>query len=190
MKEVVVGVPQGFIDEPLLFNLFINDLLLFICFSTLSNCADDNLLATGTHIQLINQLPLSDFRIVNNWFYENFMILNPGKCHFMFIGKGTHDEDVFYYDNLTLKNSNEEEISGVTLDRKLTFHQHIKKMCRKAGQNLSTLLRLSPYLDTNKRKTIYTIMVKSQLNYCPLVWDFAQEGQVTLLTKSKKERFV
>ena len=53
-------------------NLFIN---LFICFSTFSNYADDNDLFTiGTDIQLINQLLLSDFRTVNNWFYENFTI--------------------------------------------------------------------------------------------------------------------
>ena len=30
--------------------------------------------------------------------------------HVMSIVKDTHDEDVFYYNNLTLKNSNEEEI--------------------------------------------------------------------------------
>ena len=46
---------------------------------------------------------LSDFRAVNNWFYENFMILNPEKCYVMSIGKDTREEDVFYYDNLTLK---------------------------------------------------------------------------------------
>ena len=90
---------------------------------------------------------LSNFRTVNNWFHENFMILNPGKCHFISIGKDTRDEDVFHYDNLTLKNSNKEEISGVIIDRKLTFHQDIKKMCRKAGQKLSALLRLSPCLN-------------------------------------------
>ena len=55
---------------------------------------------------------LSDFRTVNKWFYENFMMLNPGKCHFMSIGKDTRDEGVFYYS----KNSNEQEILGVTID--------------------------------------------------------------------------
>ena len=38
---------------------------------------------------------LSEFKAVNNWLYENFMILNPGECHFMSIGKDTRDEDVF-----------------------------------------------------------------------------------------------
>ena len=110
------------------------------------------------------------------------MILNPKKCHVMSVGKDTHDKDVFYYENLTLKNSNDEEILGVTIDKKLTFHQHNKKMCRKAGQKLSALLRLCPYLDTNNRKAIYTIMVKSQLNYPPLVWMFCRRRSSSLIS--------
>ena len=48
---------------------------------------------------------------------------------------------------------------------------------------MSALLRLSPYLDTNKRKTIYTTMVKSQLNYCPLVWMFCPRRSSNLINK-------
>ena len=176
MKEVITGVPQGYsrhIDGLLFSNLFINEPFLNLCFSTLSNYADDNnLFTTGTDIQLINQVLLSDFRTVNKWPYEIFAILNPGKCHFISIGEDNHDQDVFHHDKFTFKNSNEEEVSGVIIERKLTFDQRVKKVRRKAGQKLSALLRLSPYLDNNKRETIYTSMVKSQLNYCPLVWIF------------------
>ena len=100
---------------------------------------------------------LSNFRAVNNWFYENFMILNSGKFHFMSIGNDTRDEDVFYYENLTLKNDNEEDILGVTIDRKLTFYRHIKKMCRKADQKLSVLLRLSLHTSIPIKGNQYTL---------------------------------
>ena len=57
-------------------------------------------------------------------------------------------------------------------------------MCRKECRQLSALLRLSPYLAANKRKTIYIFMVKSQLNYCPLVRMFCPRRSNNLNTKA------
>ena len=38
---------------------------------------------------------------------------------------------------MCLENSKEEVILGITIDNKLTFDNHIKSMCRKAGQKLN-----------------------------------------------------
>ena len=67
MKEVKAGVSQSSVGDPLFFNLFINDLFLFLCCSTLSNYTDgNNLFTTGTDIQTNEPNALSDLRTVNN----------------------------------------------------------------------------------------------------------------------------
>ena len=43
--ELLSGVPQGSIPETLLFNIFLNDLFLFIKKASLHNYADDNTLS-------------------------------------------------------------------------------------------------------------------------------------------------
>ena len=37
-----------------------------------------------------------DFEILENWFYDNYMVLNPRKCEFMGFGK-TNEIEVFTY---------------------------------------------------------------------------------------------
>ena len=49
-------------------------------------------------------------------------------------------------------NSKEVEILGIKIDQKLSFHQHIKNISKKASQKLSALLRISPHLKITERK--------------------------------------
>ena len=104
-RDVMAGVPQGSIDGSLLFNLFIDDLTFFIEQSTLSNYADDNNLSiSGEDKELIKSMLSSDFMAVEDWFFENCMILNSGKCHFMCIGKNISDSELLNLNDLNLKN--------------------------------------------------------------------------------------
>ena len=59
-----------------------------------------------------------------------------------------------------------------TLDRNVNFHTHSKSICRKADQKIRALLRISPYLDREKKNLLYRSMIKSQFNYCPFRWKF------------------
>ena len=172
-KDVIAGVLQGSVDRPLLFSLFINDLVFFIEQSILSNYADDNnLFVSREDKELTKTLLCSDFETVENWFFKNYMVLNLGKCHFMCIGKNVTDSKLLNFNDLIFKNCREVEILGFTLDRKLNFRSHIKKLCRKVGQKLSDLIRISSYIDTNKKSSLYKSMIKSQFTCCPLVWMF------------------
>ena len=91
-RNAMARLPQGSINGPLLFNFFINDLVFFIQHSVLRNCADNNLFVIGKNKKDLSLL-LLDFELVNNWFYENFMIQNSGKSHYMCLGKNIDDNE-------------------------------------------------------------------------------------------------
>ena len=75
-------MPHGSILGPLLFNIFISDLFLFLSNSHLSNYANDNTLyAFANNLEEIKNTLHFDFDLVSKRFEENFMILNADKCH-------------------------------------------------------------------------------------------------------------
>ena len=86
-EVVIAGVLQGSTDGPLLFNLFINDLILFLYTTVLSNYADDNnLYVVSNDKEETKRVLVEDFQTVIDWFYETYMILNTEKYHYVCIG--------------------------------------------------------------------------------------------------------
>ena len=121
-NEVITVIPQGSILGPFLFNIFLNDIFLFI-----SKC------------QLCNY---ADVIILHKCFHQNHMVLNPGKCHYMVIGDDDPSHKVILNNN-EISNSNEEKLLGILLDSKLNFESYIISLCKKAGQELSALARIN-----------------------------------------------
>ena len=87
----------------------------------------------------------------------------------MCIGKNVSDSELLKLNNLNLKSCKEVEILGITINRNLNFNRHIKNICKKAGQKLSALLKISSHINTDKKALLYKSMIKSHFAYCPLV---------------------
>ena len=46
------------------------------------------------------------------------------------------------------------------------------KLCKKTSQKLLALSRISNQLNDSEKHLLLNAVVKSQLNYCPLIWIF------------------
>ena len=74
--------------------------------------------------------------------------------------------------NSTIDESDYEKLLGATFDKKLSFRKHVEDLCKKSNQKLHALARLSTYIDPIKSEILMNSLIKSKLNYCPLVWMF------------------
>ena len=93
------------------------------------------------------------------------MILNPEKCHYMSLGKGS-EGDLLRFCGEVLEASQIETVLGIQIDNKLNFESHIKSLCSKASLKLGALQRFSNLLDAHKKNFIFNSIIKSQFSYC------------------------
>ena len=100
----------------------------------------------------------------------------------MCIGRYVENE-TFTSKDVCYKNSKEEVILGITIDNKLNFDSHRKNMCKKTGQKLNALSRISTFLNKDQKKIIFNAMIKSQFSYCPLIWMFSSRQSNNLINK-------
>ena len=107
------------------------------------NYADDNsLYITNNDFDTIKKQLIKNFKQLTTWFQENYIVLNPERCHFMYLSKNKKDIYCLDLDKVTLTSSPKVTLLGIIIDNKLTFNEHHKMICKKTSHKLNALTRL------------------------------------------------
>ena len=131
-RDIIFGVPEGSILGALIFNIYFNDFFLLTLNIDVANYADDNTPYESSNSidEVIEKLEM-DAKILIDWSDMNYLKSNPDKWHLLLSESG--DEYNINIGNECITNSACEKLLGVYFDDKMTFNNHVIKLCKKTS---------------------------------------------------------
>ena len=134
VSKVLSGVPQGSVPRPILFILYINDVVDSLPTST--TFADD--LKIYSVLKIINDANsiFSAFDTIKQWASLWQLQINESKSNWLFIGRTTSSFNNAYFtsDNNAMSSASCIKDLGVFIDCDLSFSKHIDDIIRRAYQ--------------------------------------------------------
>lgn len=181
LANLSTGVPQGSVLGPLLFIIFINDLM------EIDHCylfADDCLLMTyGSRMEESAANMERLINIASKWYDKNLLVLNATKTDVMTITnhKTGKPPDIALKD-ITIKQSRKIKYLGVIIDDRLNFKLNINKIKQKVYPIITNFERNRKYISPDLAALWYTGLIRPHLEYCaPLTFSTNLSNREVLL---------
>lgn len=183
------GVPQGSILGPLLFLLYINDIVEDI-HSSIRLFADDTSLyiIVDNPNQATNQLN-SDLEKIHKWAKKWLVTFNPTKSESIIFSRKRHKpyHPPVLMDNIQINEVSSHKHLGLVFSNDCSWHNHLELIKSKAWTRVNVMRKLKFKLDRRSLETIYVSFIRPLLEYADIVWDNCTQADANELEKIQYE---
>ena len=186
---IKAGVPQGSILGPLLFLLYINDIVKNIG-SNIRLFADDTSLFIIVDNPTTAALCLnSDLEKISRWAAIWLVTFNPSKNESLLISRKINKpiHPPLYMQNVQIQEVSSHKHLGLYFSNDCSWHQHIDYIKQKAWFRIHIMRKLKFKLDRKSLETIYLTFIRPLLEYGDVIWDNCTQYEKNELDKIQNE---
>ena len=186
---IKAGVPQGSILGPLLFLLYINDIVKNIG-SNIRLFADDTSLFIIVDNPTTAALCLnSDLEKLSRWAAIWLVTFNPSKNESLLISRKINKpiHPPLYMQNVQIQEVSSHKHLGLYFSNDCSWHQHIDYIKQKAWFRIHIMRKLKFNLDRKSLETIYLTFIRPLLEYGDVIWDNCTQYEKNELDKIQNE---
>ena len=183
------GVPQGSILGPLLFLIYINDIVRNIN-SSIRLFADD------TSLYIIVENPIQAATILNSdlsqiytWASNWLVTFNPSKTESLLFSRKLFKplHPTLYMNQQDIITVESHKHLGLTFTNDLSWHEHLNNIKTKAWHRINVMRKLKFQLSRKSLQIIYFSFIKPLLEYADVVWDNCTQYEANELEKIQHE---
>ena len=177
-------VPQGSVLGPVLFLIYINDLLEGIV-SSGKLFADDSKLFKSIKSELDRNILQEDLLKLQAWSRKWLLQFNEKKCKVMHIGRSNPGYE-YQMNDTTLEVTVEEKDLGVYVTPDWKCAAHVGKAAAKANSMVGWIGKTFSYMDCEMFRCMYPGLVRSHMEYAVQAWSPQYRKDIEVLEKVQR----